>query len=175
MHEYLLTDASQLSTHWIPKRKLHRQALAEFVNDVGIPDSLLSDRAPEKVGQRIEFMKEVDRFKIRLRRSEVGRSNQNYAAKGESGELKKPWRNRRLRRKVPPRLWDYGLINESNILNRIPRGQQQRNSIEMVTGETPDISEWLDFEFYDRVWYYNQKIELDRSGRRLARWLGVAH
>ena len=43
-------------------------------------------------------------------------------------------------------------------------------------GETPDISEWLDFEFYDRVWYYDQnKIEIDGSGRRLARWLGVAH
>ena len=47
----------------------------------------------------------------------------------------------------------------------------------MVTGETPDISEWIDFEFYDRVWYYDQKkIEIDGSGRRLARrWLGVAH
>ena len=46
----------------------------------------------------------------------------------------------------------------------------------MVIGETPDISEWIDFEFYDRVWYYVQKkINIDGSGRRLARWLGVAH
>ena len=81
-----------------------------------------------------------------------------------------------LKRKVPSRLWDYGLVYETNILNRIPRGQQQRTGIEMVTGETPDISEWIDFEFYDRVWYYGQKkIEIDGSGRRLARWLGVAH
>ena len=81
-----------------------------------------------------------------------------------------------LKRKVPPRLWDYGLVYETNILNRIPRGREQRTGIEMVTGETPDISEWIDFEFYDRVWYYDQKkIEIDGSGRRLARWLGVAH
>ncbi len=74
------------------------------------------------------------------------------------------------------RLWDYGLTYEANILNRIPRGREQRTGIEMVTGETPDISEWIDFEFYDRVWYYDQKkIEIDGSGRRLARWLGVAH
>ncbi|KAI2501062.1 Reverse transcriptase (RNA-dependent DNA polymerase) [Fragilaria crotonensis] len=79
-----------------------------------------------------------------------------------------------LKRKVPPRLWDYGLVYETNILNRIPRGQQQRTGIELITGETPDISEWLDFEFYDRVWYYDQKkIEIDGSGRRLARWLGL--
>ena len=46
----------------------------------------------------------------------------------------------------------------------------------MITGETPDISEWIDFEFYDRVWYYDQKkIEIGGSGRRLARWLGVSH
>jgi hypothetical protein len=69
-------------------------------------------------------------------------------------------------------LWDYGLVYETNILNRIPRGQQQRTGIELITGETPDISEWLDFEFYDQVWYYDQKkIEIDSSGRRLARWL----
>jgi hypothetical protein len=39
----------------------------------------------------------------------------------------------------------------------------------MVTGETLDISEWIDFEFYDRVWYNQQKIEIDGSGRQLAR------
>ena len=36
--------------------------------------------------------------------------------------------------------------------------------------------ECLEFEFFDRVWYWDQKkIELDGSGRHLARWLGVAH
>lgn len=48
----------------------------------------------------------------------------------------------------------------------------------VVTGETPDISEWLNFEFCDRVWWFyfdQKKIEIDGSRRRLARWLGVAH
>ena len=55
-----------------------------------------------------------------------------------------------LKRKVPPRLWDFGLVYETNILNSIPRGREQRTGIEMVTGETPDISEWINFEFYNR-------------------------
>jgi hypothetical protein len=84
-----------------------------------------------------------------MRRSEVGRSNQNYAAEREIGELKKRWRNRLLRKRVPKRLWDYGLIYEANILNRIPRGKNTRTGIETITGETPDISEWIDFAFYD--------------------------
>ena len=62
-----------------------------------------------------------------------------------------------LKHKVPTRLWDYSLVYETNILNRIPRAQQQRTGIEIVTGKTPDISEWIDFEFYDRVWYSTRK------------------
>ncbi len=82
-----------------------------------------------------------------------------------------------MRRKALPRLWDYGLIYEFSILiSRMPCSQQQ-TGIEMVTGETPDISEWLDFEFYDQVWYNGQKNVklLDGRGRRFACWLGVAH
>jgi hypothetical protein len=121
-------------------------------------------------------MKEVNWLKVRMRRSEVGRSNQNHAAEREIGELKKRWRSRMLKKKVPTRLWDYGLVYESNILNRIPRGPQQRTGLEIVTGETPDISEWIDFEFYDRVWFYDRKkMEMDDTGRKLARWIGVAH
>ena len=128
------------------------------------------------VGPKTDFMKEVNRLKVRLKRAEVGRSNQNYAAEREIGELKKRWRNRMVRKKVPKRLWDYGLIYESGILNRIPRGNSGRTGLEIVTGETPDISEWIDFEFYDRVWSYDhKKIEMDSTGKRLARWLGIAH
>ena len=136
----------------------------------------MTDGAPEIVGPGTEFMKEANRLKVRMRRSEVGRSNQNHIAEREIGELKMRWRSRMLKKKVPTRLWDYGLVYESNILNRIPRGSQQRTGLEVVTGETPDISEWIDFEFYDRVWFYDRKkMEMDDTGRKLARWLGVAH
>jgi hypothetical protein len=65
------------------------QALTEFTDNVGIPDMLLSDGAAEVTGQHTDFMKKVNRLKIRLRRSEAGRSNQNYAAKREIGKLTK--------------------------------------------------------------------------------------
>ncbi len=150
--------------------------MTEFADDDGIPESLLSDGAPEIVGPRTDFMKEVIRLKIKLKRSEVGQSNRNYAAERKIEELKKRWRNCMLKRKMPPCLWEYDLVLETNILNSIPRGQQWRTGIEVVTGKTPDISEWIDFEFYERLWYNDQKkIEIDGSGRCLARWLGVAH
>jgi hypothetical protein len=46
-----------------------------------------------------------------------------------------------------------------------------------VTGQTPDISEWLDFGFYDLVWWLDRptKPNFTDATRRLARWLGVSH
>ena len=43
--------------------------------------------------------------------------------------------------------------------------------IQGVTGETEDISEYLDFEFYDRVWYKdNTGLDPVQAGR----WLGIS-
>ena len=44
--------------------------------------------------------------------------------------------------------------------------------MEQVTGETPDISEYLDFGFYDWVWY---KDNAGLGENHIGRWLGVAH
>ena len=47
-----------------------------------------------------------------------------------------------------------------------------RTPIELVTCETVDIFEYLDFGFYDQVWYH----ENAGLGERLSgRWLGVSH
>ena len=58
---------------------------------------------------------------------------------------------------VPRRLWDYGLKYEADILSRIPRGQHSRPGLEILTGNSVDISEWIDFLFYDLVWYHDQR------------------
>ena len=41
----------------------------------------------------------------------------------------------------------------------------------MITGETPDISEYLDFGFYDRVWF---REHAGVGPTSLARFLGVS-
>ena len=47
-----------------------------------------------------------------------------------------------------------------------------RTALEQLTGETPEISEYLDFTFYDWCWY----IDNARLGEmKLGRWLGVSH
>ena len=43
-----------------------------------------------------------------------------------------------------------------------------------LTGKRPDISELLDFEFYQLVWMYTEGKDLAKPNRELARWLGIA-
>jgi hypothetical protein len=81
------------------------------------------------------------------------------------------------KKQVPGRLWDFGLVHEGALLTRILRGRDGCTSYEEVTGNTPDISEWLDFEFYDLVWWLERptKPSITTVQRRLARWLGISH
>ena len=56
-------------------------------------------------------------------------------------------------------------------MSRIASGRDGRTGIERITGESPDILEWLDFD--DLVWIWdNPNAE---ANPRLARRLGVAH
>ena len=50
-----------------------------------------------------------------------------------------------------------------------------RTSIEVVTVETPDISEYVDFYFYDLVWYYTgNHPSVRRYHQEIGRWMIVA-
>ena len=44
--------------------------------------------------------------------------------------------------------------------------------LENITGETEDISDYLDFGFYERVWFH-ENAGLGKRG--LCRWLGVSN
>ena len=56
------------------------------------------------------------------------------------------------------------------------RGHDDRTGYERLNGKTPDISEWLDFTFYDLVWYYNlDNPDITDNARQLGRWLGISH
>ena len=49
---------------------------------------------------------------------------------------------------------------------------QGRTLLELLTGETPDISEYLDFGWYDRVWY---KEDAGLGETKLGRLLVPSH
>jgi hypothetical protein len=81
------------------------------------------------------------------------------------------------KKQVPKHLWNFGLVYESELLSRMARGRDNRTGYEEVTGQTSDIGEWLDFEFYDLVWWLDRpnKPNITDKVLRLARWIGVLH
>jgi hypothetical protein len=95
------------------------------------------------------------RYKIKYHVSGPRRPNENPAEQGIH-ELKKRWYRIMLKKRVPPRLWDYGfawVCETDNICANLSRYADGRTPLKIITGETPDISEYLDFDFYDWVLY----------------------
>ena len=52
-------------------------------------------------------------------------------------------------------------------------GKDGRTVMERITGDMLDIMEWLEFEFYDLCWYWDNQY--DTSDSKVERWLGVLH
>jgi hypothetical protein len=80
-----------------------------------------------------------------------------------------------VKKKVPKRLWDYGFRWVCEIQNRTSntaRGLNGRCPLAKVTGESVDITEYLDFGFYDWVWF---KENAGLGETKVGRWLGVSH
>ena len=83
-----------------------------------------------------------------------------------------------VRKRVPIRLWDYGMRWVTDVMSITYTSAQDIESgewvgcipLSQVKGETADISEYLDFGFYDQVWYRdNAGLEPYHPER----WLGV--
>ena len=49
-----------------------------------------------------------------------------------------------------------------------------RTPYEIVAGDTPNITEWLEYDFYQPVWFYSPAA-FPVEKQLLGRWLGVTH
>jgi len=150
-------------------------ALLQFIQDVGIPEVIVSDGAKEQTGANTKFMEVVRTYGIKTRQTEPYSPWQNRA-ENTIGRLKRRWRNVMTLKGVPIRLWDFGLQHQAELMSRIVSSEDQRPGVELLSGHATDISQWLDFEFYDRVWYLEKrKQDLTEDVKKMGRWLGVSH
>ena len=69
----------------------------------------------------------------------------------------------------PVRVWAFSLVYEAKILSMIARGSDLIPGLEKITGETVDITEYLDYVFGI------QFGDDPEDGPCLGRWLGVPH
>ena len=54
-------------------------------------------------------------------------------------------------------------------------GLGDRVPTEIVEGNTPDISECIQFDWYQYVWYFDPAVQFPEDAKRIGQWLGVAH
>ena len=172
----VFTDGQFTSVYPMVSKAHVGQALARFIDEVGIPDKMTADMAGEQVGESTMFQKLVRMHRIDMHWIERNTGKQNHRAEREIGLLKQRWHRRAMDLHVPRRLWDYGLVYEAGVLSRVARGHDGRSGLERLSGDTPDISEWIDFSFYDLVWFHNNaKTDAADDLVQLGYWLGIAH
>ena len=117
-------------------------------------DRLVCDESKEKTSKGADFMKKVRNQWIGLHITKPYCHNQSKV-EGVISEMRKKWFIVMLRKKFPHRLWDYGIKWVTDIMQRNAGSAAYlhcRTSLEEVTGETPEISEYLDFAFYGWSW-----------------------
>jgi hypothetical protein len=149
-------------------------ALRSFISDFGAPEYLKYDGAPVQVGRKTIFQDAIRKHEIKAHVSGPRRPNEN-PAEGAIREIKKKWYRIQTQKNIPDRLWDFGIdyvCETSNLTANSSRYSNGRTPIEIITGETPDVSEYLDFGFYDWVSY---RANAGLGKPEVGRWLGVSH
>jgi hypothetical protein len=176
---FVITNGNFVETYPQPNHQSSQAAasLNDFMRDIGIPKHLKTDSAQEFVGAKTEFVKTVKKKGIDLTYAEGERKNQVWQADVAIRGLKTRWHDTMVRKKVPRRVWNFGLKHAAKIMQMIPGNKHgSRTGYEQVTGKTPDISELLDFEFWDPVWYWAESHpSVSEPARALGRWMGISH
>ena len=75
------------------------------------------------------------------------------------------------------RLWDFAAVYVTEICTCTAHpifDLKGRTHLKIVTGEKPDITEWLEHDFYQPIWYF-EAGQFPQQKRLMGRWLGVSH
>ena len=83
-----------------------------------------------------------------------------------------------VRNNVPLGLWCYSFEYAwelSSLMVPPMYRNKGRSGYEIVFDHTPDISKYVEFEFYDYCWYWDTPQSYPHEKKQLGRWLKVAH
>jgi len=142
------------------------EALHELIRDVGIPKQVHTDGAKELTMGK--WRKLYNEYGVKMTQTEKGSPWQNRA-EIEIRELKRHTRRMMHANKTPYKLWVFCILMCLTLPN-----SHGRTAYEIITGNTPDISEFLEFQWYQLVWYF-EPAEFPHENKLLGRWIGIAH
>jgi hypothetical protein len=138
-------------------------ALQELIQDVGIPKHIHADGAKEMtMGNWKQICRDAG---IRTSQTEKDSPWQNRT-EVEIRELKRHVRRLMGRTNTPHKLWDFCCQYVTELRNRLARPLPQlhgRTPYEILAGNTSDISEFLEFEWFQPIWHMSQVFFLTKT------------
>ena len=169
----LFCNRGNYVTAYPMKEKGHaHHALDRFLHEVGIPSELMTDGAKELTVA--DWGKTCVRHKIKQNTTEPHSPWQNPAELA-GGIVKRKVRYMMKKTAAPVVLWDYcwSLVCHRRCLTASYNIHLEGETpFVKVHGYTPDISEYLTFQWYDWVWFHEPN---NPEKQELGRWLGPAH
>ena len=139
------------TAYLIEKKSDCHRALKEFLREYGAPNNLITDRSKEQTDPGKEFQSMLRKNNVIPKQTQSHRPNQNLA-ENEIRELRKKWHRSMFKIDRPRALWSYGLPHFVKIMQITATYAVRLNGQTLlghITGETPDISQHLDFGWYD--------------------------
>ena len=118
-------------------------SLGNVVKDIGIMNEIHFDNAMEQVGKNIESTINFRKYNIHVYSTDPYLPWQNKA-KNQIQIIKGISHMRASRSWFPKILWDFLLVWESEIYSHTS-GADGQTGMRILTGDTPDISDWADF------------------------------
>ena len=138
--------------------------LQDVADNVGIPDTLVCDLATEQIYSDDE---RSPTFKDPYTKCRERTFQPKPQSRTKIGEFKKRWKTRMIEKKVPQRLWDYGLVYMAESLSITAREFPPQASGEVPTGE--EYGEMLqnidNTEIYDQ--YLNAEFIVNQGGKQV--------
>lgn len=146
------------------------KALDYYSYTVGIPNPIVTDNAGEEYGQ--DWKRVTKKYLMYQRWTEPHSPWQNKAELEIQG-LKTHFRRIMNRNKCPEIFWCFGMEYTAEIRERMARNIcDGKTPMETTTGESVDISEYTEFDFYGWIKFHD--LVNDVTENELGNWLGVA-
>ena len=86
-----------------------RVTLKDFISDYGVSEHITFDGALVQTSRKTMFMQTIKKFEIKYHVLSPRRPDEN-PAEGSIREIKRRWYHVMIKKKVPRRLWDFGLV-----------------------------------------------------------------
>jgi hypothetical protein len=155
----------------VEKREKAITTIQTLVEGIGAPQTLVSDGAGELRSK--EWKAECRRLGI-VSKVTVPHSPWQNLAEASIREFKKNVRRHMRRSGSPRKFWDYCGIWCAAIRRLTSMAKlDNRTPTEVVTGTTPDISQYALFDWYEPVRQWDVKADFPDERKILGRFLGV--